>query len=390
MKEQKNSKVSRIETPFGFREGNPWEMTEYLDKEWDKQVHIEIALFGQELVVPNGWHGAGKRGDAMVVFGDVLTKPFEETYLSSHACVDWLSQKGFFFENTGPLTTEAAAELLISKETHDNGVPIFRAVRGKKYGVPIVIEYYHGSQSSEMQDLAKIGNMDEKVRTEKEKEKYRNTVTSLMMPFVSHGATKAKNRMGLSDECYKIRRIDDCAAALTTIAADMIVDDYYGMPKPDFDEIGVAVATTQAMVVAIFLAEKRHVPLFVRAGAPSFGLFGEKQGLNYMANTQKQMLALGAFTSGDFGEIMKRGFEQYEEPHIRLYGSADTKNITRFYFNGGGPIQIIMREQYRMREKPHHGIVHVIRASRIDRGAGMWGVIFSGKHLGCKDVIAQM
>jgi len=184
--------------------------------------------------------------------------------------------------------------------------------------------------------------------------------------------------MGIARVGKKIRRIDDCAAAYTSIAADMIIDDKRSLAKPNLDEVDVAIATAQSLVEAVTLADMRKVPLFIRIGAPSFGLLPSPD-TNYMANTQPDMLSIGRFTSGDFGTIMSTGKEQFDEPHIRLYGNCDPNNETRFYLNGGGPVQEIMNEQYKRRGKPHHGIVHVLRASRIDNGPGEWGVILSGQ-----------
>lgn len=359
-------------------QGNPWEIEEYMKTEWHKQVRVQIAEIGKEIVVPNGWHGEGKHGDAQVLFGDVLTKKLSGTELKPFALTQWMDDKGFIFENSVLIGFEQAAHLLASESTHASGSPIVRAVRVGT-GVPIVIEVFHGSQSNEVKQLSAIGNMKWNILTEEDKKRYRDIVTTLI-PFISVGATKVKERMGISMVGKKLRRIDDCLAAYTSIAGDMIIDDERGVAKPNLDEVGVAIATSHSLVEAVTLADMRQVPLFIRIGAPSFGLLPPPD-TNYMANTQKDMLSMGRFTSGDFGTIMSTGKEQFDEPHIRLYGTHDPNNETRFYLDGGGPVQEIMNEQYKRRKKPYHGIVTILRASRIDNGPNEWGVIFLGKNL---------
>jgi hypothetical protein len=361
---------NRKEIFHGLAQGNPWEIEEYMQNQWKGQVHAQIADIGSEIVVPDGWHGAGKRGDAQVLFGDVLTKKISGTELTPFALTQWLDDKGFTFENSSPI--------IASEITHSSGTPIVRAVRVGS-GVPIVIEVFHGSQANEVKMLSAIGNIQSDLLTDTDKRTYRGIVTQLI-PFLSIGSTKVKERMGIPMVGKKLRRIDDCAAAYTSIAADMLLDDERGIAKPNLDEVGVAIATSHSLVEAVTLADMRQVPLFIRIGAPSFGLLPPPD-TNYMANTQKDMLAIGRFTSGDFGTIMSSGKEQYDEPHIRLYGSHDPNNETRFYLNGGGPVQEIMSEQYERRKKPYHGIVTVLRASRIDNGPSNWGVIFKGKAL---------
>jgi len=363
---------------YGLREIEPGDITSYLEREWDRQVKVTLAPFGKILTVPEGWHGAGKQGDALVEFGDVLTKPIAGTALPPDVFTDWLSKKGFSFENGEPIQTpQKAAYVLGSDQTHSDGIPVFRAVRTSDKGVPMIIELYHGAQADEVKRLSAIGNMNGAERSERDKETYRTIVHDLMMPFISVGTTKAKERMGLDLNVPKVRRIDDCAAALSTIAADIAIDRKKGIKQPGLEEIGVSIATTQAMVIAVHLAEKRNVPLLLRVGAPAFGLDTS----NYMHNVYEEMLTLGGYVSGDFGDIMSTGNEQYQQPHIRIYGNGSPRNVTRFYYNGGGPIETIMAMQYKNRGKPYHGIIEVYRASRIDNGPGYWGVILAGKQL---------
>ncbi len=344
-------------------------------------ISVEIAPDGSLLTVPSGWHGEGKQGEAMVLYGDLLTGPIAGTVLTAGSFVDWLSRNSFLLETGGKAASaQEAAEALESNVTSvdPSDPPVFRAVRTKENGLPSVIEVYSGALSTLMLQLTTIGNRSRVGYFERVA--YKGAVASLMNPFISKGTTQIRRRMGVEGIERRMRRVDDCLAGMTTLLADALIDEKLGVARNGLlEEIAVSVATTQGMVVAVTAAELRGVPLIIRAGGPSFGLAGKEKGLNYMVNTLPDALTRGYFTAGDFGSVMQADRSPLRDVQTLSMGNATTKHRTRFFLTGGGPVHEMMEEAYNKRRKPLHGMVSVRRAARIDDGKErQWGVIISG------------
>ena len=366
-----------------LRETNPVKIINYIEKNW-RQIRVHSGVEGLPAMVPIGWsHGGGRKGEYFVDYGDVLTTEMGGTKLAPGIFTEWLAEKGFSFESDNQTLSAAEAAAVLASKARGQ-VPVFRAIRTGRNHAPVLIEFYSGSQSDLMQKLTRLGNQNLNLDG---KEQYRSTVFQLMEPFLSKGTTKAKDVLGLHRDKRKIRRIDDCAAALTTVLGHIIISDKsLGHTRQILEVDDYAVATLQALAIRIHLAERRGVPLIVRAGGPSFGLAGADKGLNYMLNTQPQMLQLGPFTSGDFGVNMSTGGEQNVNPHIKIHGENPREKIQAYlnnqiylFLNGGWPILQMMDGMYKLRNKPLQGVVHVLRASRVDNGPKHWGVIMSSR-----------
>jgi len=238
--------------------------------------------------------------------------------------------------------------------------------------VAMQVEFFGGSKSRYMQALTTIGNAPR--LNESDKDNYRTTVEDLM-PFLSKGTTAAKQRMGIHKNARKVERDDDCGATGATVIGDKLMSDAFGEPTDNLFEVDqYAVLTLQAAVISIFMAENRRVPLLIRVGAASFGLDGSVSDLGYMRNIQPEMIALGAFTSGDFGEIMKQdGDETRWEPELRRYGHGSFQQEKRFFLSGGGPIMEMMHRKLRSANKAKQGAISILRAKRVDSGEGRFG-----------------
>jgi hypothetical protein len=358
-----------------LRETTPQDILDYIERRWEKGISV---LSGEPVVVPKGWHGEGKAGDYMVRYSDMLTAPLSGTSLSADTLVSWLRTQKFTFEVYGKrASSRDAAQALASSGESSGGEPLFRAVRISSVGTPVAIEFYDGSRSVKMRSLSGIGNKPQ--RTDQQNGEYRAIVAKLFAPFMLNDGRDMVKRLGMSSMYRRDLKLDDCAAAFTTIMGDMILDSRLGKNnRTTYDGIHVSVGTTHAVALAIFMADKRKVPLVFRAGAPTFGLAGIQDGMNYMANTQPEMLVHGPFTSGDFGQIMSEGTEQALLPQVHAYGTGKTYGTIRVYLNGGGPIlNMLMRNAYEEQGVDFDAQIHIARASRIDNGPSEWGLLLS-------------
>lgn len=369
----------------GLHPTTPQEIIRFVTQHLDSALTIEIAPPRNLLSVPKGWHGEGKSGEAIVTFGEVLITPIAETVVPAATFTSWLTDEGFVLEVEGKAADAGEAARALESATTVTQVdkePVFRAVREKQDGTkpPIMIEIFSGALSDQLLNLSVIGNKDPKQATNMEKSAYKGAVAHLMLPFVSKGLTKAKERLQLPVAYKRLRRVDDCLASMTTILGDMLIDEQLGVPHDNLiEELAVAVATTQGMTLAIMMADRRNVPLIIRGGAPSFGLAGKEKGLNYMVNTLPKGLEYGYFTTGDLGILMKEEDPTLDSPRIIEEGEGKSPVETRFFLTGGSPIYAMMRESYKARNKPYYGMVSVRRASRINEpNFKDWGVIISG------------
>ncbi len=368
----------------GLHPTTPNEIISFVAQHLDSALSIEIAPPGGVVSVPKEWHGAGKSGEAMVTFGEVLITPISETVVSAETFTHWLTAEGFVLEVQGQLASpsEAASALESSTTVIRAGEnPVFRAVREKQTEKkpPIMIEIFSGALSQFTLNLSSIGNKNLKEVSNAEKSAYKGAVANLMLPFVAKGLSKAKERLQISPTIKRLRRVDDCLASMTTILGDMLIDEKLGIPTTNLlEELSIAVATTQGMSLAIMMADRRNVPLIIRGGSISFGLAGKEKGLNYMVNTLPEALAQGYFTTGDLGELMKEQNPILDSPRV-LEEGRPTGLETRFFLTGGSPMFAMLKDAYKEREKPYHGVVSVRRASRVNAlDYKNWGVIISG------------
>lgn len=201
-------------------------------------------------------------------------------------------------------------------------------------------------------------------------------------PFISKGTTKAAEHLGLPFGYRRVASKDDCLAAASTFIAYKLIsmqrDIQEKRQEPLFWADDVAVATTQAVVAEIVFSELYDIPLLLRAGAGTFGLDGTEEALNYMRNTQPEMLQFGKFTSGDFGNNMLKTSQSDWQPALIHYGHGSPLRQTTFFLRGGGPIMDLMFRSLEERNKRHQGIISIVQAKRIDHGPQYWGVAFNG------------
>lgn len=373
-----NSTETEILKSPDLKPTDPSVIETQIKKGWPR-IRTTVAPSGEKLIVPNGWHGEGKEGDVQILFGDMLTNNIAGTELSALTLTQYLKEKGFLFENAnGEISPEVAAELFEGDGEGVKNNPLVRAVRTS--GVPVCIELYYGARSNHVKTLSFIGDLSEEKLTPSYKEMYRTAVSRLFQPFIGMGTTAVKERLGIARDVKKVSILDDCAAVASTIIGDKKADEALGRKKPGFEVYGVSVSTTHALVIALALQEIRGIPMLFRAGAPSFGL-GDGDNLNYLVNTLPDMKAIAKLTSGDFGNLMALGSEADVQPHIEFYGNCPMDKVTRVFFNGGGPVASMLAAELKRTHKPHHGVVEVLRASRINNGPEEWGLIMNGKHI---------
>lgn len=361
---------------------------QYFARNWH-QVDITILPPGQKEVVPPGWHGAGLPYDAKVEFGDLLTTPVAGTELPPQEFTSWLAGRGFLFEYGSHWLSpaEAATQLASDKQTTD-GIPVFRAWRRDGRSVPIEIEFYNGSRIDIMQQLTYLGNKGR--LKDEERAAYSGIVANLIYPFISKGTTKVAEHLHVPAGYRRVARKDDCEATASTFTAcklvSMEMDKLEHRDEPLFWVDDVAIATTQAVVISILVAERYGIPLLIRAGAPSFGLGGSPEDLNYMRNTQPEMTRFGPLTSGDFGDAMIRTGQSSMEPALIRYGHGSPLRQTNFYPRGGGPIMDLMFRSLEQRNKRLQGIISITEAKRISYRSKYWAVVLNGIHAEHEDM----
>lgn len=343
----------------------------YLDKKIDS---VRVSFADKYLItIPDNWHGAGKQGEALVKVGDMLTEPMAGTELPAKAFVHWMLTKGF--------TISSPSEAIQLMESNAEGLPLLRFTRKDSGKTPIEIQIYRGGACKELQTLTRIGNKNVRDLIDDDRVKYIDSVRTLFSPFISKGTRDARLRLGLSGPVDILRRVDDCFASGVTIIGDQIIDDRMQTPKERLVEvIDVSVATTQAMVLAIAMAEYRKVPLIMRVGAPAFGL-GNGEHLNYMVNTLPKMKRYGQFAVGDMGKLMDTGSFATAEPYMHTVREHEEVRELRLFLGGGGPILGILKKELESHGKPMGWDVSVRRASRVDHGPKEWAVLMSGSNL---------
>ena len=366
-------------TDTELRRIDPADLYQFLTDNWG-QIHVEAAPSGQK--IQREVHDELKTGDYEVSVGKLLIENHAGTELPAGDFVRWMVEdEGFTLSDTKQeLPTRDAIDLLESSEIaeEETRTPVFRLLRplGVGEGPAMCFEFFGGSQSEPMRIISRIGN---KLNvTPEDKELYREQVFRLTSGFGAKGTTKAKELMGVPPSLAKEKLLDDCFASLmTSVGWEKVVNHLGIVQSGALLEMGAAVGTMQALVTAMVLAEQEHRPLVVRVGAPAFGLGNEKTGLNYIMNTQPDMVKThGLFACADFGAIMSEGGEKDIQPHVTLYGKGNPHYHTVFFLNGGGPLLKMLRQHYVDRDKPINGMFSVVRASRVG-GTNDWGALFT-------------
>jgi len=365
-----------------LRSVDPDYLHRYLTENWS-DIRVEAAPPGEKIV--KKVHGETKTGDYLVSVGPLLVENHAGTELSAENFVRWMvNDKGFRAVNAekAELPIQDAVDILNSGAFSVGGAPVVRLLRpydGKKPGM--CFEFYGGSQSDPIKTISTIGNKGD--INHDDKRQYRERVYQLIQPIAARGTTEIKKLMGVQMDLGKRRLFDDCLASLITFVGYEKLRDYLGMNKySTLLEMDGAVGTTQAFVTALVLSEQasKNDPnarnLLVRVGAPAYGLAGKTKGMNYIENTQEDMLtSCGTFTCGDFGSIMSDGREKNLQPSVRLYGNGNPLYETDVFLYGGGPMLEMLERQYTERKKPINGILAIMRASRIGEEKD-WGALF--------------
>lgn len=383
------------EIPFLLRSITIPDIFSHFDREWKpSNVRVHIARDGEEIRIPEKWHGATKygkpnTGDAEVLFGPLLTESLEGTKLPPQEFITGLRSLNFSFEDgdgneISPemATTAISSENSASMAQDGEETPVFRAIKNDREG-KIIIEIRNGSKSPVMQELTRLGN-DPDMNPEK-KARYRAAVSKNLGSFLTKGATAIRKRLGLF-EYARLTRFDDCLASGVTIIGDQEVDEAQGILRGrTLEEIRVAVASTQGIAIAVKRALDRKMPLLIRVGALSYGLGSKSMGANYLINIQPEMTSLGVYTVGDMGDKLSTGREGHINPHVRVYGEG--KNQTRIYLGGGLSMLELWEEKLKEANKSPDSVVYVLQASRINPPPDYtgkipdWGVLLKGKKL---------
>jgi hypothetical protein len=368
---------------FGLRPTTPEAIVDYFGHHFDSRARVKFPPRGDVITIPDGWHGAGKEGEVAVYVGDLLTFPIAGTKLSAEDLLRWSTQGGFSLTDGQHrhISASDATELIEGTHYATDGNPILRLTRVESNKTPVEIQFFGGATNPWIEKLSKIGNTDQKLLTESDKNEYRQAVRELFRQFISKGTKGDRTRMGISPTVDNLRRVDDCSARGVTIIGDQTLDDAMRISLENLLEIhDVSVATLQSVVLAITMADRRHVPLIMRIGAPAFGL-GSGDHLNYIMNTLPQMEALGPFTVGDMGTLMDEGESAEATPKLLEVRKGDASRELRLFLGGGLPVEHMLMEIHEERRKPFVWDLAIRRAARVDNGPNEWGVLISGSNV---------
>lgn len=368
----------------GLRTTTPEEISSYVKNQFEHQVRVEFAPKGELITIPDGWHGEGKKGEALVYVGDLLTKPISGTKLTADNFIRWVTDEKFHITDSqnNPVTEAEAVSALESDRISTFDVkPLLHMTRNRRDRTPVEIQFYSGASNRWIQTLSEIGNINPRGITDAMQDDYRHAVRQLFRPFISKGSKEDRVRLALPSTVDILRRVDDCTASMVTIVGDQIIDDEMKISRDNLLEIhDLSVATLQAVVLAITMADRRHVPLVMRIGAPAFGL-GRDKGLNYIMNTLPAMRQYGPFTVGDMGTLMDEGRSADAKPLLVPVRHGDASRELRLFLGGGLPVSKMLADVHDERGKPIGWDIAIRRASRVDNGPDNWAVLASGTSI---------
>lgn len=369
---------------MGLRSTTPDAIVKYFNEQFESQVHVHFAPQGELITIPDGWHGEGKEGEALVHVGDILTKPIAGTKLAAEDLLRWSLSERFLLTDgqNNPIDVDGAVGILEGDHySYGDNKPLLRLTRSRSGGTPVEIQFYGGATNPWIETLSQIGNKDPNRLSQNEQDEYRRNVRELFRPFISKGTKEERARLGLPATVDILRRVDDCAASLVTIIGDQLIDDAMQISRDNLLEIDdVSVATMQAVVLAIIMANQRHVPLVMRIGAPAFGL-GSDRGLNYIMNSLPPMLKHGPFTVGDMGTLMDDGESAGAKPKLVPVRQGDASRELRLFLGGGLPVSKMLTDVHDERRKPIGWDIALRRGSRVDNGPLHWCVLMSGTNI---------
>ncbi len=363
----------------------PEEIVEYFVREFESKVRVKFPPRGDIITIPDGWHGAGKEGEVAVYVGDLLTKPIAGTKLSAEDFFRWGTQNKFVLTDGKhrKVDVPTASKIIEGDQDSLDGNPILRLTRTESNKMPVEIQFFGGATNQWIETLTKIGNKtkDNPFFIETDKRDYLNAVRQLFRPFISKGTKGDRARLGLPLTVDILRRVDDCSASGVTFIGDQALDDAMLISHENLLEIhDVSVSTLHAVVLAISMADRRHVPLIMRIGAPAFGL-GSGSQLNYMMNTLPEMMKYGPQVVGDMGTLMDEGESAEAIPKLLEVRKGDASRELRLFLGGGLPVARMLKEAHEERGKPFVWDLAIRRASRVDNGPDQWGVLISGTNV---------
>lgn len=369
---------------IGLRPTTPDEIVAHVENHFDSQVRVQFAPKGELITIPDGWHGAGKVGEVLVHVGHLLTAPIAGTALPAQRLLDWaLDQRFSITDSQGHTVSVKQAVATLEGDSYSWGdnQALIRLTRSVRDTTPIEIQFYAGATNPWIRTLSEIGNKGVGAIAPDERDEYRRSVQQLLRPFISRGTKEERNRLGLAANVDVLRRVDDCAASLVTFIGDQIVDDAMNTSREHLLEVhDISVATLQAVVLAISMAQRRHVPLVMRIGAPAFGL-GTDRGLNYIMNTLPELQQYGPLTVGDMGKLMDEGDSADATPNLVTVRQGDASRELRLFLGGGLPVSKMLASVHSERRKPMGWDIATRRASRVDDGPDHWGVLISGTNV---------
>lgn len=367
-----------------LRPTTPDAIVAYVDRHFDSQVRVHFAPKGELITIPDGWHGAGKEGEVLVEVGDMLTEPIAGTKLTGNEFLRWSVRERFSLTDSqdNPIDADTAVAIVESdRYSWADNKPLLRLTRGRSGGTPVEIQFYGGATNPWIETLSKIGNRHSGSLSQSERDEYRRAVLQLFRPFISKGTKGERARLGLPSTVDILRRVDDCSASMVTIIGDQIIDDEMRISRDNLVEVhDISVATMQAVVLAITMADRRHVPLVMRIGTPAFGL-GRDKGLNYIMNILPKMQEHGSFAVGDMGTLMDEGDSSDAMPKLLPVRQGDASRELRLFLGGGLPVSKMLTDVHEERGKPIFWDIAIRRASRVDNGPKRWAVLMSGTNL---------
>ena len=362
-----------------LRPAKPETIAATIKEQWDTDVHIQWPEAGQQqVVVPEGWHGAGKKFDAFVHFDDgILTSTISGKYISNESLVTWAKETNFAIKgNNHSLSVDEAVSLLDSNQSSTDHHPLVELVRSKENGTPISIQIFSTMRSPEMFALSQMGNG----KIESDPKRYADIMKTMFEQFVPFDINPTKRTLGIGDSTKREGFVDDLFASLATTKAVEEMKRQLGVWQEDSFLHMQGVGITQlAAVVAIAHAELRNTPLILQTSVLGGGLSGNPETLNYIFHTDPDLIkSCGSYCFGDVGNFTAfAGIEDLIPRIIHLYGGSNT-DVETYCLRGGEPVRrslINILHEYKMQRGKTQ---HLISAGRANEGLEHYAVGIKG------------